>query len=204
MGRQLSYILLSIVIFIVFSTQTASATNSQNQDTFFLFLKNYLLSYTEIEIYNNHVLGAHTIATTQMIPNPTTPPQEPTIPPSEQNPPLSEVSSYILNGVNDYRASLGLSPVQASTETCAFAAIRAHEIITNFSHDAFYSRVNDHKIPYSLWARATENIAEAPDYKEVVTLWKNSPPHAANMRDNTPYVCIVQNGNYFAYEGMRP
>jgi uncharacterized protein YkwD len=204
MGRRLSYILLSIVLFSLFSTHTSAAASSQNQDTFFSFITNYILAFTDSKNDNNQVLGANTSAKILPTPNPTAPPQVPTIPPSEQNPPLSDVSSYILNGVNAYRASLGLSPVQASTETCAFATIRAQEITSNFSHDAFYARVNNHTIPYSQWAHATENIAEAPDYKEVVTLWKNSPPHAANMRDNTPYVCIVQNGNYFAYEGMRP
>jgi uncharacterized protein YkwD len=204
MGRRLSYILFSIIILTVFSTKTVSAARPANQDTFFSFLVNYILAFTDIKNYNNQVLGAHTAATTQTAINPTVPPQVPTIPPSEQNPPLSETTSYILNGVNEYRASLGLTPVKASTETCAFATLRAQEITTNFSHDAFYSRVNGHTVPYSHWTRATENIAEAPDYKEVVTLWKNSPPHAANMRDNTPYVCIIQNGSYYAFEGMRP
>jgi uncharacterized protein YkwD len=119
---------------------------------------------------------------------------------AQQHPP---VSTYLLNELNNYRTSLGLSPVKSTNETCAFALTRAKEINTTFSHSAFYTRVNNHTIPYTNWSRATENIAEAPDYKQVVDLWKKSPGHAKNMRDNTPYVCIVQYGNYYAYEGMR-
>ncbi len=107
-------------------------------------------------------------------------------------------------GVNEYRASLGLSPVKSSAETCSFAATRAQEIANGFTHDGFYNRVNNHTIPYASWSHAVENIAQAPDYKKVVTLWKNSPEHAANIRDNTPYVCIMQYDSYYAYEGMRP
>src|SRR5882672_10942865 len=112
---------------------------------------------------------------------------------------LSDRSSYILHDVNQYRTSLGLYPVQSSPQTCAYAKIRAKEITQHFTHDEFYRRVNNHTIPYSHWTRAVENIAETPDFKEVVTLWKNSPDHALNMRDKTPYVCVVQDGNYFAY-----
>ncbi|HVA96553.1 MAG TPA: CAP domain-containing protein [Candidatus Acidoferrales bacterium] len=205
MGRRLSYILLSFLILTVFSTHTVSAAQQQNIPTFFSFLENYLLAFTSITSYNNKVLAAHTASPTNQPPtHHSQPSPQLTPPPIQQNVSLSDVSSYILNGVNTYRSSLGLSQVHASSQTCNFAATRALEITTSFSHDAFYSRVNNHTIPYSSWSRAVENIAEAPDYKEVVTLWKNSPGHAANMRDNTPYVCIIRNGSYYAYEGMRP
>ncbi len=203
MGRRLSYILLSILIFTVSSTKTTSASQQPSEDSFFSFLKNYVIAYTAIESYNKHVLAAQTKAPVSE--EPLLPLQPiPTQVPIEPAPQLSDVSSYLLNGVNQYRASLGLAPVQASAQTCAFAQIRADEIVNNFNHDGFYNRVNDHMIPYSQWAHATENIAEAPDYKKVVNLWENSPEHAANMRDNTPYVCIMQSGAYYAYEGMRP
>lgn len=128
---------------------------------------------------------------------------QPSQQPAQQTGQLADVSSFILRGVNQYRTSLGLPPVQSSLQTCAFAKIRAQEITQHFTHDGFYKRVNSHTVPYAYWTRAVENIAETPNFKEVATLWKNSPEHALNMRDNTPYVCIVQDGNYYAYEGMR-
>jgi len=191
MIRIVSVIFFSIFLFTFFST-TASADQTKN-DSFFSFLKNSILSYTS-EIYNQHVLAAQTVASNTVSPTPQ---------PTQQPPQLSEVSAYLLNGVNEYRTSLELPPVQSSEETCAFAQIRAQEISSGFNHNGFYARVNNHTIPYSYWAHATENIAQAPNYQEVVKLWENSPEHAANMRDNTPYVCIEQYDSYYAYEGMR-
>jgi len=200
MIRRLSCITLCILILTLFLSHLTFAQEIQNSPTFFSFLKNYLIAYSAIDGYNKHVLAAHTKA-----PDPTQSQQMPFSPPAVQpGPQLSDVSTYILNGVNTYRASLGLSSVQSSAQTCTFAAIRAKEITSSFSHNGFYNRVNNHTLPYTSWTRATENIAEAPDYKKVVNLWIHSPEHAKNMRDNTPYVCIMQSGPYYAYEGMRP
>lgn len=199
--RRLSCLLLFILLLTTLTPHQALAKEKQKDISYFSFLENYLIAYTVIDAYNKRVLAAHTKATvTQQHMPPQTPPLH-----TQQNiPPPGNVSSYILQEVNAYRASLGLYQVQSSTQTCAFAQTRAQEITNGFTHDGFYNRVNNHTIPYSSWSRAVENIAQAPDYKEVVTLWKNSPGHAANMRDNTPYVCIMQNGSYYAYEGMRP
>jgi len=202
MIRRVSCILLTIIIISTLKPQTIFAAHIQNKFSFFTFLENYLFVYIN---NNTQVLAEQMqptlfptlVPTLQMI-------YQPTQVPSEQNVQLSNISAYILNGVNEYRSSLGISQVQASAETCTFASIRAQEISNGFNHNGFYSRVNNQTLPYIQWSHATENIAEAPDYKEVVTLWKNSPEHAANMRDNTPYVCIEQFGNYYAYEGMRP
>jgi len=198
-------IIFSFMILILFSPHHIFASqkiHTQTNASFFTFFENYIFAFNAIDTYNKQVLAAETQAT----PTPTpTQPAQLTPPTSTQTiPSLSEVSAYILKGVNEYRASLGLSPVQSSPQTCAFATTRAQEIASGFNHDGFYNRVNKHTLPYDSWSHAVENIAQAPDYKEVVTLWKNSPGHAANMRDNTPYVCIQQYQSYYAYEGMRP
>lgn len=199
MIRRLSCILLTIILCFSISSQTTYAAQQQNNFSFFSLLKNDIITYINNETENKHVLAAQTQITAA---------PQPTLPaisskPAIQTPALSTVSAYILNGVNQYRTSLGLSTVQSTSETCAFAATRAQEISNGFNHNGFYNRVNNHTLPYTTWSHATENIAEAPNYQEVVTLWKNSPEHAANMRDNTPYVCIEQYGNFYAYEGMR-
>jgi uncharacterized protein YkwD len=204
MIKSLSSLILCIFFLTILSPHQAFASqkiHKQTNTSFFSFFENYLIDYTTSKKDDtNQILAAQTaLPTVQILPTQTS--QVPV----QSAPQLSDVSSYIWQGVNDYRASLGLSQVQSSAETCAFAAIRAQEIATNgFTHDGFYNRVNNHTIPYSQWSHATENIAQAPDYHEVVTLWKNSPEHAANMRDNTPYVCIEQYQSYYAYEGMRP
>lgn len=117
--------------------------------------------------------------------------------------PPNEVTSYIMKQINAYRTSNNLSPVQVSEETCNFAKIRAQEIATNYSHDGFNARIENGTVPYEYWTKVTENIARAPSYKQVFSLWEHSPPHAANMRADTPYVCVIQNGKYFAYVGMK-
>jgi uncharacterized protein YkwD len=106
--------------------------------------------------------------------------------------------------INKFRAASGLQPVKVSKETCDFAEIRAKEISTSFNHNGFRNRINNHTIPYSRWTRITENIAMTTNYKNVVTMWARSAGHAANMRADTPFVCVGQFGNYFAYEGMKP
>lgn len=146
------------------------------------------------------VLGVSTQPTVK----PTTSPSPSAQPTSAPTVSLSSVSDYLLTRVNQYRATQGLPAVQSSAEVCAFATTRAGEIAKSFTHAGFNTRIANHTLPYAHWTRATENIAETADYKQVVDLWINSPEHAANMRDNTPYVCVAQNGKDYAYEGMRP
>lgn len=115
-----------------------------------------------------------------------------------------KATAYIIKEINVYRASYGLPLVQTSDETCRFAIIRAKEISTHFSHDGFTDRQKSGTLPYKHWSVITENIAMTSDYREVEKLWEHSPGHAKNMRADTPYVCVKQYGNYFAYLGMRP
>jgi uncharacterized protein YkwD len=130
---------------------------------------------------------------------------QPTTSPIQSAAPSSnEKRDFIMQAINEYRKSLGLSSVQVSTETCGFAKIRAKEISTSFTHDGFESRIQSDTIPYHSWSSITENIAMTSNYKDVVTMWINSPGHAANMQKNTPYVCVEDYGNYYAYEGMKP
>ncbi len=113
-------------------------------------------------------------------------------------------SGLFINQINAYRASNGLGPVSTNSETCNFAAVRAQEIVNDFSHSGFTNRISSKSLPYSSYHEVAENIAMNSDSTQIVTMWINSPGHAENMRKDTPYVCVVQSGNYFAYEGWRP
>ena len=191
-----SLLFISFVIFLTFATsqKTFAQEKGRNASLYFDYLRHAVLELTYLTPTPQEVLGAAITPT----PSPTA---LPTPIPTVQS---SDVSNFLLSKVNAYRASFNLPPVKSSTQVCAFATLRAKEIVTHFTHDGFNTRTADHTIPYDKWARATENIAEAPDYQEVVDLWAKSPEHAANMRDITPYVCIEESGPYFAYEGMRP
>jgi uncharacterized protein YkwD len=115
-----------------------------------------------------------------------------------------EKKTFIMNAINDYRRANGLYAVRTSSETCSFAATRAKEITTAFNHDGFRNRINNGTLPYKSWSSVTENLAMTSNYKQVVSMWINSAGHAANMRKDTPFVCVENAGNYYAYEGMKP
>lgn len=114
------------------------------------------------------------------------------------------VQKYIMDRINEYRASQGLGLVSTDSNTCAFARTRVAEIVQSFNHDGFSNRINDHTLPYGSYKEVTENIAMNSDYTQVVTKWINSSGHAENMRKDTQFVCVEKSGNYYAYEGWKP
>lgn len=113
-------------------------------------------------------------------------------------------TSYFLEQINDYRRSQGLSSVRPEPNTCSFAVSRTQEIISAFNHDGFTGRINNKTLPYPNYHFVTENIARNSNYQEVVKEWINSPGHAANMRADTPFVCVKSSGNFYVYEGWKP
>jgi uncharacterized protein YkwD len=118
--------------------------------------------------------------------------------------PSDTKKTFIMNAINSYRRSLGLTEVKTNSYTCNFALIRAKEITTSFNHDGFSNRISSKSLPYPSYSLVTENIAMTSDYTKVVTMWINSPGHAENMRRDTPYVCVESSGNFYAYEGWKP
>lgn len=118
--------------------------------------------------------------------------------------PGNAIQDYLMQKINEYRASQGLAGVKTDSYSCGFAATRAEEISHSFNHDGFSNRINLHTLPYPSYHKVTENIAMTSDYKQVVTMWINSPGHAENMRQDTPNVCVAKFGSYYAYEGWRP
>lgn len=151
------------------------------------------------------------VTPTKVIPS-ATPTSKPSITPTKTAIPTPTITNtvsltkqqYIMQAINNYRKSIGLSTVQTSLETCSFAKVRAKEISVNFNHDGFRNRINNKQLPYITWSQVTENLAMTSNFKNVVNMWITSPGHAENMRKNTPFVCVENYGNYYAYEGMRP
>lgn len=113
------------------------------------------------------------------------------------------IKTYLMNEVNAYRRSQGLTEVTTDPYTCDFAKIRAKEISINFNHSGFNERVNSKTLPYPSYSKITENISMNSDYKRVVPGWIASSGHAQNMHADTPFVCIEKYGKYYAYEGLR-
>ena len=116
----------------------------------------------------------------------------------------TSLSQQLLDQVNAFRASKGLPAVQTDGYTCGFATIRSNEITSGFNHDGFNNRASSHTLPYPSYTSVTENIAENSDPTQVVNAWIASPGHNENMQKDTPFVCIANLGNYYAYEGWKP
>lgn len=176
------------------STQTQSITPTQQKTP---------TPVPHVTRQTSHYHFTASTPTPKLSPKPTTAPK-PTQKPTSTTTSSDPKVTYMMNAINKYRTSLGLSSVKTDSYTCNFAKIRAKEITTDFSHDGFNQRVNNHTLPYPSYSQITENIAMTQDYKQVVQLWINSPGHAENMRQDTPYVCVQYSGNYYAYEGWRP
>lgn len=109
----------------------------------------------------------------------------------------------LLAAINSYRQSKGLAAIRTDPLTCSFAKLRAQEVSGNFSHTEFYNRVKGKTLPYPHYKQVTENLAWAPSGQNPVNMWINSPSHAANMLKNTPFVCVGNFGDYYAYEGWQ-
>lgn len=112
--------------------------------------------------------------------------------------------SNLLFQINTLRKANGLPAVSQDPQTCSFAKIRAREIAFNFTHNGFTNRINSHTLPYPSYHDVTENIAMNDDENDVVPQWISSPGHRENMKKDTPFVCVVRYGKFYAYEGWKP
>lgn len=111
---------------------------------------------------------------------------------------------FFIDKINQYRNSQGLSSIKPDSYTCSFAKIRASEIVGNFSHDGFHSRINNNSMPYPGFTFITENIEQNEDPSDVINWWINSPGHASNLRANATYACVESFNDYYAYESWLP
>lgn len=111
-------------------------------------------------------------------------------------------TDYIHNQINQFRTSHGTYATKTNSQTCNFAAKRAKEISTNFSHNGFNTTTL--RNAYGSYHYVTENIAMTSSYKNVVNMWINSAGHRKNLLANTPYICVGIYNNYYAMEGWRP
>ena len=139
-------------------------------------------------------------------PLPLTPTATPSLTTTENTSATPEVSvqSYLMQKINEYRSSQGLSSVNTDTHTCNFAKTRVTEISSSFNHDGFRNRIDSKTLPYPTYSEVTENIAMNSDYKKVVQAWIESSGHAENMLKDTPLACVENLGNYYVYVGWKP
>ena len=94
----------------------------------------------------------------------------------------------ILYYINQYRTSIGLSPLQiineASTEATKHSLDMANRS-TPFGHDGFDERIDNIVKKIGFVHASAENVAYGKlTAKEVVDLWLNSPGHKKNIEGN--------------------
>lgn len=186
------FALVIVLSMFVFNSKTSEAVSVDVEA-----LRNYYLS---------RIQTPRPYPTPRINPLPTTTPTpKPTVKPNPTNTPgATNVQEFIMNKINEYRKAHNLTEVKTNQVTCDFARTRAREISANFSHKGFNDRVSSKTLPYSSYSLVTENLAMTSNYQNVVNMWINSPGHAENMRKDTPFVCVEQFGNYYAYEGWKP
>ena len=109
----------------------------------------------------------------------------------------------IIQEINAFRAENNLDPVRARKEACDFAAIRAKEAETDWSHDKFMKAVEAGAVSDKYqWY---ENLAGDFDTDhEVVEAWKESSDHREVLLSTMKYACVARYNNTWALEGMEP
>lgn len=143
------------------------------------------------------------------VPTPTkTPTKAPTATPEKQQSNIpantTDTSLTLMNQINNFRATKGLAPLSTDGYTCAFATLRAQEIVGSFSHSGFDDRISNNSLPYPSYSSVAENIAMNSDPNQVVQKWIESAGHNENMSKDVPYGCVGKSGNYYAFEAWKP
>ncbi len=109
-----------------------------------------------------------------------------------------------IDAVNVYRSASGVSALSLNGSVCGFAATRASEIASDFSHNGFISRRDSGSLPYSGYSNVVENIAMTGNGQSAIDMWKGSPTHNANLLADITHGCIVASGSYVVFEGWKP
>ena len=69
-------------------------------------------------------------------------------------------ATILMNKINSYRKENGLTSFSYNPTVCSFAALRAQELSTEFSHNGFRKRIDSNTLPYSDYSSIGENIAD--------------------------------------------
>jgi uncharacterized protein YkwD len=111
-------------------------------------------------------------------------------------PTYAQMMQRVVDDTNIVRAAAGLRPLVRNAEMDRVAAAWSLQQWKNgtMSHNPYFST----QIP-SGWSRAGENVAKGYSYLQVVSAWKGSPGHYANMVNDYTSIGI----GYFEQDGRR-
>ena len=113
---------------------------------------------------------------------------------------LADTDASVLASINQYRASQHLRLIQEDPYTCTVAAIRAVQIMNDYSHAGFYPLVRSSWVPQGMWH---ENLADkwGSDFS-ILLAWQRSSLHNANLLAPLQAGCVRHVGNYWVFEGF--
>lgn len=117
---------------------------------------------------------------------------------------MNDTALDLMKQINDFRSGKSLPAFTTDGYTCAFAVTRAAEIVDNFSHDGFRSRIDNKTLPYPSFTGISENIAMNSDPNAVVQGWIDSPGHNENLSKQHAHACVAKNGNYYVFLSWNP
>lgn len=127
------------------------------------------------------------LSATDQQPSPTSSPNtstpSPSIFPAElPSPTSSPTASTLLNEINTFRASHGLSPLSSTPSLCQVASQRANQASLDFSHQQFYDLLNQGAFNHLNFNLLGENLYQGPaDDSAIVLSWSQSDPHLTNL-----------------------
>jgi uncharacterized protein YkwD len=95
--------------------------------------------------------------------------------------------------IQDWRVRNNLKPYIKDQRLCEIASVRLKDIQTDWSHKKFIAK----RFCGNSYCKIAENLAWAYVYPEtLLDTWLNSLSHAANLKANYRYSCIVTNSDY--------
>lgn len=99
----------------------------------------------------------------------------------------------LFEAVNNWRISQNLPPYKKSEATCDFAAFRAPQLKTDYSHNGFHEHLKD--LPNGQYFG--ENILGDHYYSDVsLNKWLNSPSHRKALEADYTHSCIKCDSGY--------
>lgn len=102
----------------------------------------------------------------------------------------------LMSTVNDWRYSQGLQIYKNDERLCELANARAVESQLDFSHKAFYKRVDSSSVGFGYKDLAENLISGYNDENKALNIWLSSPTHLKNLKYNYSHSCIGCDNNY--------
>ena len=138
-------------------------------------------------------------------PNPTPTPDNKEVENESETEPAAPGNAEVLMAkINSYRQENGLPSFLFNQTVCDFAAARAQELGSDFSHNGFRQRIDTKTLPYSDYSHIAENIADCSSPEKAFELWRNSSGHNENMLSSASHGCIGNVGRLYTLEIWQP